>query len=111
MILLDTFKNTIFLNIHKKKDIDYYEYYKNKYCNNIVNKKELKTKLIEFRKTRAKETKLPAYYIFDNKELDKLVEQTPKTLDELKESKILTEIKIQVHGQAIINEINKIINK
>ena len=54
---------------------------------------------------RAKETKLPPYYIFDNKELDKLVELTPKTLEELKQSKILTEIKIKMHGQAIINEI------
>ena len=50
MILLDTFKDTIFLNIHKKKDIDYYEYYKNKYCNDIVNKEELKIKLIKFKK-------------------------------------------------------------
>lgn len=99
-----------FLNINIRKDIDYYQYYKNKYCNSIISNEELKNKLIEFRKERAKETNLPPYYIFDNKELDKLVELTPKTLEELKQTKILTEIRLRMHGQAIIDEINKMIN-
>ena len=106
---MEKWANT-FLNINIKKDIDYYQYYKNKYCNDFIPKEELKNKLIEFRKNRAKEIDKPAYYIFDNDELDKLVELTPKTLEELKQSKILTEIRLKMHGQAIIDEINKMIN-
>ena len=97
-----------FLNINTKKEIDYYQYYKNKYCNNSISKEELKNKLIEFRKIRAKETNIPAYYIFDNEELDKLVELVPKTLEELNNSKILPDIKIKCHGKEIIEEINKL---
>ncbi len=49
--------------------------------------------------------KLPAYYIFTNDELDKIVELKPKTIDELKSADILSSIKIKTHGEAIINEI------
>lgn len=104
---METWANS-FLNSNKKIDTDYYNLYKNKYCNKIINKQELKDKLIEFRKIRAKETNLPAYYIFDNEELDKVIELVPKTLEELNNSKILPYIKIKCHGQAIIDEINKL---
>ena len=95
-------------NICIKENIDYYQYYKDKYCNKSISKEELKNKLIEFRKSRAKEVKKPPYYIFDNKELDKLVELVPKTLEELNNSKILQDIKIKCHGKAIIEELKKL---
>ena len=95
-----------------KEDINYYEYYKNKYCANItistndnVNNDDLKERLINLRKTRAIELNMPAYYIFTNEELDKLVELKPKTIEEL--NNILSPIKVKTHGEVIIKEINK----
>ena len=50
---------------------------------------------------------IPAYYVFTNEELDKLVELRPKTIEELKNTNILTPIKLKTHGEKIIEEINK----
>ena len=50
---------------------------------------------------------IPAYYVFTNEELDKLVELRPKTVEELKNANILTAIKIKTHGEEIIKTINK----
>lgn len=63
--------------------------------------------LIDFRKIRSNEMKIPAYYVFTNEEFDKLVELKPKTIEQLKKSNILSPIKIKTHGKKIINEINK----
>lgn len=82
---------------------------KEKYCNNIntsIND-DLRERLIELRKTRSNEMNIPAYYVFTNDELDKLVELRPKTIEELKKSNILTSIKIKTHGETIIKEILK----
>ena len=90
-------------------NIDYYEYYKEKYCKNLckIDNKTLKEKLIQFRKDRSSEMKIPAYYVFTNDELDKIIELRPKTLEELKNLNILTPIKIKTHGEKIIEVINK----
>ena len=70
------------------------------------NDEELKERLIEFRKKRSKENNIPPYYIFTNDELEKLIELKPKTLDELKEAKILSDIKVNIHGREIIETMN-----
>ena len=49
---------------------------------------------------------IPAYYVFTNEELDKIVELNPKTIEEL--SSILNSIKTKTHGKEIINIITKI---
>lgn len=97
-----------YLEISCKEKIDYYDFYKRKYCSdiNIVND-NLKERLVELRKVRSKEMGLPAYYIFTNEELDKLVEIRPKTMEELKRANILSSVKINTHGEVIIEEINK----
>ena len=97
-----------YVNLSIKDKINYYEFYKNKYCNNDkkINKEELKERLIGLRTNRSKEMNIPAYYVFTNDELDKLLELMPKTIEELKESNILTPVKIKVHGKYIINTIN-----
>ncbi len=71
-----------------------------------ANKEILKERLIEFRKQRAKERNIPAYYVFTNEELDRILVLNPKTIEELKESKILSDIKLKTHGNEIINIIN-----
>lgn len=98
-----------YLELSCKDEIDYYEYYKNKYnlnINNNVNKNEIKDNLITFRKEKSKEMNVPAYFIFNNSELEKIIEKMPKTIKELKESKILSDIKLNIHGKSIIDIIN-----
>ena len=98
-----------YIDLSSKEEINYYEYYKNKYCNDekIVINDNLKARLINLRKSRSNEMNIPAYYVFTNDELDKLVEVRPKTIDELKKSNILTPIKVKTHGEAIVEEINR----
>lgn len=95
------------LEICVKDNINYYEYYKNKLCNNIQTNNNLKDRLIEFRTKRTSEMNIPAYYVFTNEELDKLIEVRPKTIEELTNSNILPDIKIKTHGEKIIGIINE----
>lgn len=113
-----------YLKMRINENINYYNYYMNKYCNydgenkkeekedrqeklEKVTKEELKNILIEFRKNRAKQMNIPAYYIFTNKELEELIEVKPKTVEELRKSNILSEIKIRTHGNEIVNIFNE----
>ena len=101
-----------YIDISYNEDINYYDYYKEKFAltsdiddtNNNSND-SLREKLIEFRKNRSTEMNIPAYYIFSNDELNKLLELKPKTLDELKDANILSPIKIKTHGQQIIDTL------
>ena len=98
-----------YVDLSSKEEINYYDYYKEKYCNDVsapIND-DLKDRLIELRKNRSNEMNIPAYYVFTNEELDKLVELRPKTIEELKNANILTAIKIKTHGEEIIKVINK----
>ena len=98
-----------YVDLSSKEEINYYDYYKEKYCNNVsapIND-DLKDRLIELRKNRSNEMNIPAYYVFTNEELDRLVELRPKTIEELKSTNILTPIKLKTHGEKIIEEINK----
>lgn len=98
-----------YLKLSLEEHIDYYLYYKNKF--NLKEELEtadsLKDRLLELRKERSNSMNIPAYYIFTNDELDKLVELRPKSIEELKNANILTPIKIKVHGEKILEEINR----
>ncbi|MBQ3511160.1 MAG: NERD domain-containing protein [Bacilli bacterium] len=99
-----------FLNMNVVNNVNYYEYYKDKFIGKEVIKEvsddDLKKRLLDFRVARSKEMNYPAYYVFNNEELDKLVELRPKTLDELKKSGVLAPIKVKTHGELIIEIIN-----
>ncbi len=101
-----------YFDLSIKNNINYYEYYTNKFIkeNNlsfkIISDTALKEKLISFRSTRSKEMNIPAYYVFTNEELEKLVALRPKTIEDMKFSAILSPIKIKTHGEKIINIIN-----
>ena len=102
-----------FLSINKENNNDYYEYYKNKCINQQtkpINKDKLKDKLLEFRKKRSNSMNIPAYYVFTNDELDKLIEMQPTSIEELKQCKILSTIKVKTHGELIIEIIKNIRN-
>lgn len=126
-----------YLKICINENKDYYNYYINKYCKGVperlkemkkekdtngaiyseaykqqkqleeVTEEEIKNILVEFRKNRAKQMNIPAYYIFTNKELEELIEVKPKTIEELRKSNILSEIKIRTHGNEIVNIFNE----
>lgn len=98
-----------FMSINVDKNNNYYEYYKNKFMvESIVNidEENLREKLIEFRKQRSTEMNIPAYYVFNNEELDKIIEYKPNNLEGL--IPILTEIKVKTHGKKIIELLNSI---
>ena len=95
-----------YANLCINENIDYYKYYKDKFCKNDISD-NLKERLVELRKTRALQMKIPAYYVFTNVELEKLLELKPSSIDELKKLNILSPVKIKTHGEYIINEINK----
>lgn len=67
----------------------------------------LKKELKDFRRITSREKNIPAYYIFNNDELEKLVKYKPKNIKELKNLKILSDIKIKVHGKKIVEIMNK----
>lgn len=68
----------------------------------------LKEELKDFRRVTSTEKNIPAYYIFNNDELEKLVKYRPKNITELKNLKILSDIKIKIHGQKIVEIINNV---
>ena len=74
--------------------------------NNGIDKEAIKNKLIKFRVEKAKKRNIPAYYIFTDNELEKLLEYLPKTKEELASLNILPKVKLDLHGEEIINIIN-----
>ena len=71
--------------------------------NSKIDKENITNVLKQFRKERATQMHVPAYYIFTDMELENLIELRPKTIDELRNAKILTEVKIKCHGKEIID--------
>lgn len=99
----------LYIDLSVKDDIDYYEFYKNKFnlgSKEMIVNDDLRDRLIKLRKERSTQMGVPAFYIFTNEELDKLLELRPKNIEELKNMNVLSSIKIRVHGETIINEIN-----
>lgn len=71
-----------------------------------VNKEEIEEKLKSFRKEKAKTMNVPAYYIFTDEEMRKIIELMPSTPDELANAKILPNVKMNLHGSEIIEILN-----
>ena len=101
-----------FLRLNKEKNIDYYEYYKEKCLKEDDISIEdtpsisLRDELIEFRKNRAANLNIPLGYVFTDEELEKLLEVMPKTIEDLK-SILFPDKKIEAHGEEILKIINK----
>lgn len=89
-----------YVEMSVNESIDYYDYYKNKF--NLI---DLKDELIAFRKRRSLEKKIPAYYVFSNDELERILKFKPQNIREL--NGLISEIKIRSHGKEIIKIINK----
>ena len=72
----------------------------------VIDIESLREKLKVFRTETAKIMKIPPYYIFNNEELENLLEKLPKNIEELKEQNILPAVKVKVHGEKIIEILN-----
>ena len=92
---------------YKRLIINYEIKKENQIEQNVNQNDDLKEILIQFRKNIAKEKNIPAYYVFTNEELEKLVISKPKTIEDLRKLNILKEIKVKAHGQKIIEIINQ----
>lgn len=72
----------------------------------VIDIEALREKLKTFRTETAQNMRIPPYYIFNNEELENLLEKLPKSIDELKELNILPAVKVKVHGERIIEILN-----
>ena len=77
-----------------------------KYKNDDINNNLLMEKLKEYRRNKAKEKNIPAYYIFTDNEMEQIIKLHPKNYDELAKSNILNQTKLKFHGAEIIKVIN-----
>ena len=98
-----------YIDLSVKDEIDFYDYYKNKFCNGAIPQKrdDLRERLVKLRKDRSIKMNIPPYYVFSNDELEALIKMRPKTILELERSNILSPIKIKTHGREIIDAINR----
>ncbi|MCX4303415.1 MAG: NERD domain-containing protein [Clostridia bacterium] len=92
--------------INKDYEQEFRKYVKNNIKEENVDIGALRDKLIAFRKEKSQNKNIPIYYIFTDEELEKILNEMPKKIDDLKKSNILTEVKIKFHGDEIINIIN-----
>ncbi len=96
-----------YLRFTSSETVDYYKFYQDKYdlCHTLSTE-EFKNILLEFRKKRSNDLRVPAYYIFTNDELDRILEVKPTTMKELQQAHILSPIRVKRHGEIIIQCLN-----
>lgn len=73
--------------------------------------KELREELLKFQKEKSRNMNVPAYYVFTNDEMNKIIEEKPKTIEELRKNNILSQIKIKCHGKEIVKIVGECIEK
>ena len=73
--------------------------------------KELREELLKFRKEKSRNMNVPAYYVFTNDEMNKIIEEKPKTIEELRKNNILSQIKIKCHGKEIVKIVGECVKK
>ncbi|WP_194189493.1 HRDC domain-containing protein [Clostridium chrysemydis] len=71
--------------------------------NKKINIETLRNKLKNYRLQKSKEEKVAAFYIFNNKTLEAILNALPKTKDELLKIQGLGPIKVEKYGQAILD--------
>lgn len=92
-------KNWLLANVNEYHSIA------DKYKTNEERVSKLRQSLKDFRLEKARQMKVPPYYIFNDNELELIVKNNPKSEEELK--KILPPIKVKCHGKEILQIIKK----
>ncbi|MDE6636287.1 MAG: HRDC domain-containing protein, partial [Lachnospiraceae bacterium] len=103
---------TNIMNLHKeRKQTDcnkYKQYLKDSTnCTNTVNDSDIYNALKSFRLKKSREENIKPYYIFNNKELDELVEKKPTSKEELINISGFGKVKIEKYGDEIISIIRQ----
>ncbi len=65
----------------------------------------VRERLLKYRKDQSKQRNYPAYYIFTNDQMDKMIETQPKTIKDLYQ--ILEPIKVKMYGEDFIKILNE----
>lgn len=89
-----------------EKNVNYNNNFTDKYKDLLENDAVLEEKLRNFRKEKSSKMNVPAYFIFTDNEMQKMIEKKPKTIIELKELNILSQVKLNIHAKEIISIIN-----
>lgn len=79
----------------------------NKETGNSLNIELLKNKLIEYRLNKSKEEGNKAYFIFNNEQLENIINELPRNLEQLLKINGFGKYKIEKYGNDIINIINE----
>jgi len=97
-----------FLGANKEKKIDYLEKYKNEVTEDTetipasINKEELIKKLKDFRWCQSKYENIKPYYIFNDMQMNDLIEKNPKNEDELLQVSGFGKVKVDKYGKDIL---------
>ncbi len=98
-----------FLDAKKEKKTDYLKKYKNEVTDNIeavpveVDKEELIKKLKDFRWCQSKYENIKPYYIFNDMQMNDLIEKNPKNEEELLQVSGFGKVKVEKYGKDILN--------
>lgn len=98
-----------FLDARKEKKTDYLKKYKNEVTDNTeavpveVDKEELIKKLKDFRWCQSKYENIKPYYIFNDMQMNDLIEKNPKNEEELLQVSGFGKVKVEKYGKDILN--------
>lgn len=97
-----------FLNANKEKKVDYTEKYKKEIIENTqvkpvsVDKEELVKQLKDFRWNKSKIENIKPYYIFNDMQMNDLIEKNPKNEEELLQVSGFGKVKVEKYGKDIL---------
>lgn len=72
-----------------------------------VEDSEIYKELKAYRQKKSREENIKAYYIYNNNQLEELIEKMPKNLEELNDVKGFAEVKISKYGKDIIEIVSR----
>ena len=102
-----------FLNANKEKKTEYLKKYEKQVSKNFetipckINKEELIKKLREFRWKQSKIENIKPYYIFNDMQMNDLIEKNPKNEEELLQVNGFGKVKIEKYGKDILNILSR----
>ncbi len=70
-----------------------------------IDKDMVTDKLKKFRLDKSREEKVKAYYIFNNKQMDEVLEKMPKDKEELKGCSGFGDVKVEKYGDGILEAL------
>lgn len=72
----------------------------------VVERETLEQELRDYRLRKSREEGIKPYYIYNNQQMDAIIEQMPKTIEELLKINGIAEKKCEKYGKDILHIIN-----